>query len=147
MGFSERLNSFIKTKKLKKKDLPERWNLGRTTLFSYLNGESAPTVIFITTLKNDFPELNINWLITGVGEMESRQTGVHQVATGNGHIQVGGSIQGTVISGEKGVSINESETPWGNDQLVKLSQVSRVLEDYMAPKIIKEIEAKLKKEV
>lgn len=71
MNFSERLNAFFKATGIKKNDLPELIGISRGMLFNYLAGRNEPSAAFFQNLKKAFPWVNIEWLITGEGEMEA----------------------------------------------------------------------------
>jgi len=151
MDFSERLNLFIKSKKLRKNDLPERWGIGRSTLFAYLRGESSPTIQFMQTVKADFPELNIDWLVSGLGKMDVRLGRGGQIANGDGNVQIGGQIKvgensriGGVNAGRDILTVRESAA-YKNGYMVALDDVIDLLGDYLAPKAIEEIKSKLSK--
>lgn len=143
MDFPERLRATIKRSGLKREEFAERAGKSRGQLFKYLGGESAPTADFFQAIKSEFPWVNIEWLITGEGEMDSRNVGVHQVAAGNGHIQVGGSISGQVVGG-RGNKVSTGREKRADAACVDLDEVIRVLEDYVSPKVIEEIRERLK---
>lgn len=154
MSFSDRLELFCEASGLKKKDILEKTGVSRSIFFAYLRGDSQPTPKFFLVLKEAFPWVNIEWLITGQGEMVSRKEdfSTYQVATGHGNIQAGGSINGQVVGGVNnrvkvasgarigGANADESRQGAGT---VDVDQVIRVLADYLAPKAIEEIRRKL----
>jgi transcriptional regulator with XRE-family HTH domain len=139
MSFSDRLELFCEASGLKKKDILEKTGVSRSIFFAYLRGDSQPAPKFFLVLKEAFPWVNIEWLITGQGEMVSRKEdfSTYQVATGNGNIQAGGSINGKVVGG---VYADESRQ---GAATVDVDQVVRVLADYLAPKAIEEIRKRL----
>ena len=150
MNFSERLNAFFKATGIKKNDLPESIGISRGMLFNYLAGRNEPSAAFFQNLKKAFPWVNIEWLITGVGEMMSRENrGISQVATGNGHVLVGGRIstgKNVRIGGvHAGRDVIESNTPVsaGKGGLLAVEDLIRVLSDYVSPKILEEIKKRL----
>ena len=75
MNFPERLNALFKATDMKKNDLPEKIGISRSMLFSYLAGRNEPTAAFFQAIKTAFPQFNIEWLITGIGDMESPTIG------------------------------------------------------------------------
>jgi hypothetical protein len=143
MNFPTRLNAFFKATGLKKNDLPDKLGVSRAMMFNYLAGRNEPSASFFNALKTAFPWLNVEWLITGVGEMETRTVGVHQVATGNRHIQVGGSVNGQVVGGQGNRVLTGRERST-DSVIVPLEDVVRILEDYVSPKVIDEIRERLK---
>mgnify|MGYP001386886219 CR=1 FL=1 len=160
MSFSNRLKAVIKSSGLKRDEFAEKSGKSRGQLFKYLGGENTPTADFFEAIKAAFPWVNIEWLITGIGEMEvaprgsvnqsvgKGSSGNIQMAHGNGVVQVGGRINGAVIGGgNKGrlvVNDDNPESKYTSQHMVPLDQVLTVLADYVAPKIIKDIEQRLK---
>ena len=71
MDFSQRLRLLIKKTGLKREEFAERAGKSRGQLFKYLGGESSPTAEFFQEIKQAFPWVNIEWLLTGTGEMIS----------------------------------------------------------------------------
>lgn len=118
-------------------------------MFNYLAGRNEPPASFFRALKEAFPWVNIEWLITGEGEMESVPRGVHQVATGNGHVQVGGSVRasggsriGGVHAGRDMLTVQEKGATWQSADK-DLLEVVNLLRDYGSPKLIAELRNKL----
>jgi len=139
MGFEARLKALIAESGLGRDDFAKKIGISRRSLFNYLGGKNPPTGAFYQSVKTAFPWVNVEWLITGQGEMVSRKEdfSTYQVATGNGNIQAGGSINGKVVGG---VYADESRQGAGT---VEVDQVIRVLADYLAPKAIEEIKKRL----
>lgn len=71
MGFPERLNIFLKSTGIRKNDLPAKIGVGRGMMFNYLAGRNEPPASFFQSLKAAFPGINLEWLLTGIGEMEA----------------------------------------------------------------------------
>lgn len=152
MGFPEQLNAAIKQTGLKKKDFAARTDVSRAQLFNYLGGKSEPSLSFFQAVKREFPEIDMNRLIV-TNYDKLLESAVQQHANGDGNIQVGGQfrvhgdIHGAFIGGGNSGEVKatiDSPSSYGKDA-VRISRVVEVLEDYVAPKICKEIEEKLKK--
>ena len=152
MEFSERLRRLIKNTGLKREEFAEKTGKSRTQIFKYLGGEQSPTADFFQAIKKEFPWINIEWLITGEGEMEvSTPPPRSQIATGNGHVQIGGKVsgQGVVIGNRaRGHSkVNDSaKTQWpmaDHPMQADILEICKLLEDYGTPKLLKEIRDKL----
>jgi transcriptional regulator with XRE-family HTH domain len=75
MDISERLKAVIKQSSLGREEFAEKTGVSRRHLFNYLGGKSSPTSDFFQAVKKAFPWVNIEWLITGIGEMESPHIG------------------------------------------------------------------------
>jgi transcriptional regulator with XRE-family HTH domain len=69
MDLPRRLNATFKATGIKKNDLPEILGVSRGTMFNYLAGKNEPPATFFQAIKNAFPWVNVDWLITGEGEM------------------------------------------------------------------------------
>lgn len=154
MDFPARLKLFIKETGLKRDEFAKKTGKSRGQLFKYLGGESSPTTDFFQEIKKAFPWANIDWLITGEGEMDTdRSTSRSFIASGNGHIQIGGRVQGQGIvfnNGSNGNSrINEgAKNTWSGDARPvgeELEEVYKLLADYGTPKLIEEIKQRLLK--
>lgn len=66
MSLQLRLKSFFDSTSIKKNDLPAKLGVSRSTLFAYLGGKNDPPAHFFMTLKQVFPEVDLNWLLSGV---------------------------------------------------------------------------------
>ena len=69
MDIASRLAKFIKVKKLSANELSKIIEIQRSTLSHILNGRNKPSLDLIERLSKGFNDLNIEWLILGVGEM------------------------------------------------------------------------------
>ena len=147
MDFTERLRKLIKATGLNVDAFSGEVSTSRAQVYNYLKGNNEPTATFFQEVKKRFPWVNLEWLVADIGDMIVPDGKMQQTASGNGNIQIGGG--GTVSIGKhaKVGKVNESEDSWLGGKFVRISQVTNILEDYMAPKIIKEIEEKLKKQI
>lgn len=100
MDFSTRLRELLQKGGLNAAAFGKKVGLSRAQVYNYLGGKHDPPATFFQAVKQAFPWVNIEWLITGVGEMEAanrQRSG--QVANGNGIVQVGGAVNGQVVGG------------------------------------------------
>lgn len=67
---SERLRLLFDRKNIKTTKLSEKFGKSRGVVSSYLNGRAAPTYDFFAFLSNEIPDLDMNWLISGRGNMQ-----------------------------------------------------------------------------
>lgn len=143
MNFKGRLKEWIRYEGLSPEALSGRIPFSKSQIYNYLNGSSEPSLTFLTALDDEFPHIDLNWLITGAGQMLSNS--VHQVATGNGIVMVGGKVSGQVVAGDNNhaVNIRESESSWPINGSVTIKTVLSILEDYVSPKVINEIKERL----
>lgn len=144
MSFPDRLRMVIKQSGLKRDQFAFRSKKSRNQIFKYLKGDNLPTADFFQVVKSEFPWVNIEWFITGVGEMYS------SAQTGSFSQEINGDQ--TVWTGDEKVSANSSTASGAlltqnEHKFVNIQYVMSILEDYVAPKIVKEIEEKLKKNI
>lgn len=66
---SERLRLLFDSKNVKTTKLSEKFGKSRGVISSYLSGRAAPTYDFFAFLSNEIPDLDMNWLISGRGNM------------------------------------------------------------------------------
>ena len=65
-GFTERLKDFLYQKKLKQKDAAPLLGVSIGALNRVLNGESEPSLKLIASLLENYPDTDIQFLVTGV---------------------------------------------------------------------------------
>ena len=65
----ERLKTFLKTKRIKQTALAEVIGTSRSYISLLTKDKSKPSGNFLNSLTEKYPELNINWLLTGNGSM------------------------------------------------------------------------------
>lgn len=68
-GFPDRLSQFIENKQLIAGALADRLGIQRSTLSHLFAGRNKPGFDFLQKLSDEFPELNLNWMVTGTGDM------------------------------------------------------------------------------
>lgn len=66
---NKRIRKVLKTIKKTDKYICDKLDISTDTLSSYKIGIEPPTIKFIELLVEELPTLNINWLISGDGEM------------------------------------------------------------------------------
>jgi len=65
----DRLRQIINYTGLKQTEFAEKLQVQRSNISHFLSGRNKPRVDFIEKLKEVFPEINLEWLIMGTGEM------------------------------------------------------------------------------
>lgn len=70
MNFSQRLKAIIKISQEGMDAFAEKTGVSRRMLFNYTAGNNSPPAEFFQAVKQAFPWVNIEWLITGIGEMK-----------------------------------------------------------------------------
>lgn len=69
MDISKRIQKIIEYYQLTPSDFADRVGIQRSGVSHLTSGRNKPSVDFIEKLINAFPEVNINWFVTGNGEM------------------------------------------------------------------------------
>ncbi|KMK50995.1 hypothetical protein RO21_08860 [[Actinobacillus] muris] len=68
MNISDRLNQLIELKKLNIKDFAEQCDIPYRSMYNYVRGEREPNLEALSKIGQTF-NVNLNWLITGNGEI------------------------------------------------------------------------------
>jgi len=70
MTVSDRFVLFMRELGVNQKDLAAQIDYPRTNLSNFVNGNvKSPKIDLVVALANHFPQLNLNWLLTGTGTM------------------------------------------------------------------------------
>ena len=69
----ERLKNWMEYEGLKPSVLADIIGVNRATISHILSGRNKPSIDFLQKLLSTYPELNSNWLITGVGYMSTKK--------------------------------------------------------------------------
>lgn len=62
--------------RLKPSELADKISVNRATVSHILSGRNKPSIDFLQKLLNNYPELNSNWLITGIGYMSKENKNI-----------------------------------------------------------------------
>ncbi len=65
-----RLKNWMGIKGLKSSALADSIGVNRATISHILSGRNKPSIDFLEKLVNAYPNINANWLITGIGYMQ-----------------------------------------------------------------------------
>ena len=68
-----RLKYWMEMEALKSSELADIIGVNRATISHILSGRNKPSIDFLQKLLSSYPELNANWLISGVGDMKENQ--------------------------------------------------------------------------
>jgi len=74
---NERIKKWMKYENIKSSELASIILVNRATISHILSGRNKPSLDFLQKLLNNYPELNANWLITGIGFMHQDQKKVN----------------------------------------------------------------------
>lgn len=65
----DRINKLIKYKKMSASQFADLIGVQRSSISHVLSGRNKPSLDFITKITVAFPEINTDWLLTGIGNM------------------------------------------------------------------------------
>jgi len=68
----ERLKNWMEDEGLKSSALAEKIGVNRATISHILSGRNKPSIDFLMKLLHVYPNINANWLITGIGYMQNK---------------------------------------------------------------------------
>ncbi len=60
-----RIEEFIKSKKLTKSAFANKIGVQRSSLAHFFNGRNKPSLDFFLKIKHKYPEIDLNWIISG----------------------------------------------------------------------------------
>ena len=66
----ERLKNWMGIESLKSSALADSIGVNRATISHILSGRNKPSIDFLEKLFNVYPNINANWLISGIGYMQ-----------------------------------------------------------------------------
>ncbi len=66
---AERINKFLEYRGLKRGEFADSIQVSRATITHILNGRNKPTLDVVKKICEKYPELNLEWLLLGVGNM------------------------------------------------------------------------------
>lgn len=69
LAFGRRLEEFIKSRNVTQDEVAVQTKLTRQTVNNIINGKSNASSEFLIKMASIYRELNLNWLISGKGEM------------------------------------------------------------------------------
>mgnify|MGYP003991175389 CR=1 FL=1 len=68
----ERLKSWMEKEGLKSSAFADIIGVNRATISHILSGRNKPSIDFLEKLLNAYPNINANWLISGIGYMQNK---------------------------------------------------------------------------
>ena len=74
MNIAKRLEKFIEIKKLSKSAFANKIGIQRSTLAHFFSGRNKPSSDFFLKIKETYPDLDLNWLISGKQSDKSKKT-------------------------------------------------------------------------
>jgi transcriptional regulator with XRE-family HTH domain len=70
---NNRLKNWMESESLKSSALADNIGVNRATISHILSGRNKPSIDFLQKLLHSYPDLNANWLITGIGYIQENQ--------------------------------------------------------------------------
>jgi len=67
----ERLKNWMESEGLKPSVLADTIGVNRATISHILSGRNKPSIDFLEKLLSAYPNINANWLISGIGYMQN----------------------------------------------------------------------------
>ena len=68
----KRLKNWMESEGLKSSEFADTIGVNRATISHILSGRNKPSIDFFEKLLHAYPNLNANWLITGIGYMKAQ---------------------------------------------------------------------------
>ena len=78
MNIAKRLEKFIEIKKLSKSAFANKIGIQRSTLAHFFSGRNKPSSDFFLKIKETYPDLDVNWLISGKKSDKSKKTQIKE---------------------------------------------------------------------
>ena len=73
-----RLKKWMDSEGLKSSEFADNIGVNRATISHLLSGRNKPSIDFLQKLLKAYPNLNANWLITGIGYMTMHKEGMKE---------------------------------------------------------------------
>ena len=67
---NKRFQKWLDYNDINSNKLSENINVSRATISHIMSGRNKPSVDFLHKILNKYPDLNLNWLVTGNGSMK-----------------------------------------------------------------------------
>ena len=67
---NKRFQKWLDNNDINSNKLAENINVSRATISHIMSGRNKPSVDFLHKILNKYPDLNLNWLVTGNGSMK-----------------------------------------------------------------------------
>ena len=73
MSITNRIQELIEEKNLSKSAFAKEIGIQRSSLVHFFNGRNKPSLEFFIKIKNKYPEIDLNWIISGKKTKQSVQ--------------------------------------------------------------------------
>ena len=65
----DRIKNWIESKRIKSSSFADKIGVNRATISHILSGRNKPSIDFLHKMISSFPDLNLNWIVSGEGFM------------------------------------------------------------------------------
>jgi transcriptional regulator with XRE-family HTH domain len=103
--FPERLKQILKYKNITGSELAAALDIQKSSVSHLLSGRNKPGFDFLAKFTQNFPEINISWLLTGNGEMLLSSPAPDEKEKKSGKENFSGTVQLEIPFGNKTVEI------------------------------------------
>ena len=93
----ERLGRFIESTSMNKSQFAECINFNSGALYTVLRGKNGVSMEMALAIKNKFPDLSLDWLFTGEGQMAIKNSNI-VIGENNGTMQINNSPSPEVLA-------------------------------------------------
>jgi transcriptional regulator with XRE-family HTH domain len=69
MSIGKRLSKYLKTKRMTQDELATKGDISKQTVFNIVHDKTLPSGDVLTKIQNICTDLNLNWLISNIGDM------------------------------------------------------------------------------
>tara|TARA_B110000003_G_scaffold273645_1_gene311817 strand:+ start:2108 stop:2398 length:291 start_codon:yes stop_codon:yes gene_type:complete len=73
MDIVARLEEFIKSKKISKSAFANQIGVQRSSIAHFFSGRNKPSLDFYIKIKEKYPEVDLNWIISGIKTKKSNR--------------------------------------------------------------------------
>ena len=70
LKMNKRFQKWLDYNDINSNKLAEKINVSRATISHIISGRNKPSVDFLHKILKKYPDLNLNWLVTGAGSMK-----------------------------------------------------------------------------
>ena len=70
LKMNKRFQKWLDYNNINSNKLAEKINVSRATISHIISGRNKPSVDFLHKILKKYPDLNLNWLVTGAGSMK-----------------------------------------------------------------------------
>ena len=123
----EQIQEILTKERLSSSQFADRIGVQRSSVSHVLSGRNKPGFDFIQKILVAFPEINGDWLITGLGEMYKKKSPSGDLFEAKNEIQTPDNVEKIE---RKPVSLNIKKPEKEEDKVLKRHEIERVIVFY-----------------